>query len=149
MPASRRETRERGKQGAGFTLLEVVVALAIAALALVELFRAGSGGLSATDTASRLDEAVERAQSHLAAVGHFGPIVPGRSGGDDGDGYRWEVDARPVAQQAMPQATGITPAAGSVQALYDIAVTISWRSGRRNRSVVLQTRRLAAAPPGE
>ena len=37
----------------GFTLLEVVVGLAIAAVALVGLFRAGSGGLVAVDTAAR------------------------------------------------------------------------------------------------
>ena len=37
----------------GFTLLEVVVALAIAAVALIGLFQAGSGGLFAVDTAGR------------------------------------------------------------------------------------------------
>src|SRR6266446_5415666 len=60
---------DRSLQGSGFTLLEVVVALAIAGLALVGLFRAGSGGLLAVDTAARAEEAVQRAQSHLAAVG--------------------------------------------------------------------------------
>jgi len=61
----------------GFTLLEVVVALAIAAVALVGLFRAGSGGLFAVDTAARAQEAVQRAQSHLAAVGRDAALVEG------------------------------------------------------------------------
>jgi len=56
-------------QSGGFTLLEVVVALAIAAVALVGLFQAGSGGLFAVDTAARAQEAIQRAQSHLAALG--------------------------------------------------------------------------------
>ena len=39
--------RARRVSSRGFTLLEVVVALAIMALALVGLFRAGSGGVLA------------------------------------------------------------------------------------------------------
>src|SRR5712691_5454805 len=65
--------------GAGFTLLEVVVALAIAALSLVTLFQTGSGGLFAADTAARIDEAIERAQSHLAAFGRVGAGEPSQS----------------------------------------------------------------------
>ncbi len=61
----------------GFTLLEVIVALAIAALALIVLFRAGSDGLFAVDTATRAEEAVERAQSHLAAIGHDVALLQG------------------------------------------------------------------------
>jgi prepilin-type N-terminal cleavage/methylation domain-containing protein len=49
---------ESTPQSTGFTLLEVVVALAIAAMALVGLFRAGSGGMFAVDTAARAQEAV-------------------------------------------------------------------------------------------
>ena len=71
---------DRSLQGSGFTLLEVVVALAIAGLALVGLFRAGSGGLLAVDTAARAEEAVQRAQSHLAAVGRDAALVEGRYG---------------------------------------------------------------------
>ena len=70
--------RERRRTG-GFTLIEVVVAVAIAGLALVALFRAGTGGLIAVDAAGRVDEAIERAQSHLAAFGRSGAIVPGES----------------------------------------------------------------------
>src|SRR5437763_16929437 len=78
--------RSRPGQAFGFTLLEVVVALAIASLALVGLFRAGSGGLFAADTAARIDEAVERAQSHLAALGRAGAVAPGAVAGGGGGG---------------------------------------------------------------
>ncbi|MGA8379996.1 MAG: prepilin-type N-terminal cleavage/methylation domain-containing protein, partial [Stellaceae bacterium] len=60
---------EPAPAAAGFTLLEVIVALAIASFALIGLFQAGSGGLFAVDTAARAEEALQRAQSHLAAVG--------------------------------------------------------------------------------
>src|SRR5881275_2314551 len=113
--------RSRPGQAFGFTLLEVVVAVAIASLALVGLFRAGSGGLFAADTAARVDEAIERAQSHLAAFGRSGAVRPGELAGDDGGGFSWRVRVVPI----------------------------SWRNGGRTRSVVLVTRRLSAAGAAE
>ncbi len=129
----------------GFTLLEVVVALVIASLALVALFRAGSGGLFASDTAARVDEALERAQSHLAAFGRAGAIAPGEMEGDDGGGYRWSVRVEPIAVEpvmAQGQPTG-------AQTLYSVAVRISWGASGHTRSVSLETRRLGAASAPE
>src|SRR5260370_21517992 len=87
--------RRRAEPARGFTLLEVVVALAIAALALVGLFRAGSGGVLAVDVAGRVDEAIERAPSHLAEFGRVAALTPVHTAGDDRDGSRWRVRARP------------------------------------------------------
>src|ERR1700757_2875282 len=91
----------RGRVG-GFTLLEVVVALAIAGLALVGLFRAGSEGLFAVDAATRAEEAVQRAQSHLAAVGRNAALTEGEFNGDDGGGYRWRLRVTPVSSRQTP-----------------------------------------------
>jgi general secretion pathway protein I len=138
--------------GAGFTLLEVVVALSIAALALVTLFQTGSGGLFAADSAARIDEAIERAQSHLAAFGRSGAVAPGQSTGDDGSGYRWQMRATPIARQpaAEPIDTGKAlnerQQAGPRLVLYEVEVTISWGGASQHRSVVLETRRLGTAP---
>src|SRR5438309_6763718 len=81
----------------GFTLLEVLVALAIAALALIAMFRAGGEGLVAVGTASRYEEALQRAQSHLAAVGRDAALLQGDSEGEDGGGFRWRLRIAPVA----------------------------------------------------
>jgi general secretion pathway protein I len=121
----------------GFTLLEVVVALAIAGLALVGLFRAGSGGVLAVDAAGRADEAIQRAQSQLAQFGRSFAITPGDSEGDDGGGYRWRVHARPLAAWQVgsgAQAATIT--------LFEVEVAISWQAGGGRRSVVLNSLRL-------
>lgn len=132
---------------AGFTLLEVVVALAIAGLSLVLLFRAGADGLVAVDTATRTEEAVERAQSHLAALGNDVTLAAGETEGDDGGGYRWRVKINPVAAwpAAAPVGTGIRRGAEIAIAptLYDVEVAISWRGRHHDRSVVLKTQRLA------
>ena len=134
-------------RAAGFTLLEVVVALAIAGLSLVLLFRAGGDGLVAVDTARRAEEAVERAQSHLAALGHDVALRAGETEGDDGGGYRWRIRVNPVA--AWPAASigaGVIPGGAASlypPTLYDVEVAISWRGRHHDRSVVLKTERLA------
>src|SRR5437763_17090785 len=92
------DARERGQQK-GFTLLEVTVATAIAGLALVGLFKAGSAGILATDAATRVEQAVERAQSHLAAFGREGAVTASEMEGDDGGGYRWHLRAVPLVSE--------------------------------------------------
>src|SRR5260370_42327973 len=92
---------DRGIRENGFTLLEVIVAFAIAALALVGLFRAGSGGLFAVDTAARAEEAVQRAPSHLAAGGRDAAVVEGEVTGADRGGY-------PRARRGSPRPSPAT-----------------------------------------
>jgi general secretion pathway protein I len=138
---------ERAPETAGgFTLLEVVVALAIAALALVVLFHSGSEGLVSVDTAARAQEAVERAQSHLAAVGRSAALGQGESSGDDGGGYRWHLRITPVASWPMQTPNGAAPAATT---LFDVEVAVSWPGRDHIRSVTLRSRRIAAASAGE
>ncbi|MFZ2003913.1 MAG: prepilin-type N-terminal cleavage/methylation domain-containing protein [Stellaceae bacterium] len=132
--------RVAGRRDAGFTLLEVIVAVALAALALVALFQAGSAGLLTVGQATRLEAAVDRAQSRLAEFVGTGAITPGESEGDDGDGFHWRLTAHPMASQP---ATTLDQAAPPT--LYDIAVTISWGAGHNQRSVQLETERIASA----
>ena len=136
---------DRSVQGNGFTLLEVVVALAIAGLALVGLFHAGSGGLFAVDTAARAQEAVQRAQSHLAAVGRDAALVEGEFTGDDGAGYRWTLRVRPLTTRQSLGQDGISAATIT---LFNIEVAISWPAHAGERSVVLRTLRLGTAGSG-
>lgn len=129
----------------GFTLLEVVVALAIAGLALVGLFRAGTGGLFAVDTAARVEEAVQRAQSHLAAVGRNAALTEGEFTGDDGGGYRWALRIRPVARQ---QATNQDNVPSAAMTLFEVEVAISWPGRAGDRAVTLKTLRLGNVGTG-
>lgn len=129
----------------GFTLLEVVVALAIAGLALVGLFHAGSGGLFAVDTAARAEEAVQRAQSHLAAVGRNAALVEGELTGDDGGGYRWALRVRSLAARQSLAPDGVS---ATTTTLFNVEVVISWPGSAGERSVTLRTLRLGSAGNG-
>ncbi len=132
-------------RSAGFTLLEVVVALTIAALALVVMFRAGGEGLFAVDTASRAEEAVERAQSHLAAIGREAALVQGESEGDDGGGYHWRLRVAPIGSWPVAVTNVATPLAAT---LFDVEVVISWHGRGHDRAVTLRTRRIAMPRTG-
>jgi general secretion pathway protein I len=134
----------------GFTLLEVVIAFAIAALALAVMFKAAIGGLVAVGTAGRYEEAVSRAKSHLAAVGRDGALTAGETQGDDGGGYHWRIR---IVQLAAITPSGNSPTA-FVQAsfrqptLYSAEVGISWTDSGRVREVLLQTQRIGAPDQG-
>jgi general secretion pathway protein I len=135
----RRKHAGGGRRQSGFTLLEVAVATTIAGLAMAGLFKVGSAGVFAVDAAGRVEEAIERAQSHLAAFGRHGAVTATEIEGEDGAGYGWRIRARPlITEQPAPAGNG------PLMTLYDVEVMISWRAWGRDRSVVLATRRIGA-----
>ncbi len=132
---------------AGFTLLEVLIAFAIAAPALAVLYEGGIASVQAAGTASRYGEAVERAQSHLTLLA-AAEFVPGERSGDEGRGFHWQTRVEPVATGA-PSPSSRGPYAGGFT-LYALTVQVSWHGTARPRTVSLATRRIgpaAAATP--
>lgn len=128
----------------GFTLLEVLVAFLIAALALAALFSGGLGGLRAASVSGRYTEAVSLAQSHLAAAGIGDALSAGDRQGDEGNGFHWRVRVAPTATaSAAPGALRGT----RVLTLYVVSASVSWTEQDRRRSVELDTMRVAAAAP--
>jgi general secretion pathway protein I len=124
----------------GFTLLEVLIAFVIAALALGLLFRAVSGGLLSVETAGKYQEAVSRARSHMAAIGGDAALAPSDNSGDDGGGYRWHLQ---ITQEARGQAAASGPVAGlPPAALYAVVVSISWHDAGKDREFVLRSERM-------
>ena len=127
-------------RAAGFTLIEVLVAFLIAALALGVLFRGAVEGQAAAGTAARYQEALSRARSHLAAAEAAGPPSAGDQQGDDGGGFRWRM-------RTVPLQAGAAAAGGPAPALFAVSVAVSWQADGRERAIQLDTRRLGTAPP--
>ena len=125
---------------AGFTLVEVVAALAILALSLSVLFGLLSDGLRRTGQAEAMAEAGSLAQSLLARVGTGLPIRPGVTAGELQNGARWRLRMEPYGDAADRLMWPVDA--------YTVSAEIAWGDGTHEQSVVLTTLRLAPkAPP--
>ena len=128
----------------GFTLLEVLIAFVIAALAMGALY---SGTISGLDATARLPRNTTRRSRSLAPtwrrLAEARRLPPQETSGADGEGFTWrlrirEASSRQLALSDQDRANDIKP---SRAVLYDVVVTESWKVGARVRQVSLATRR--------
>ena len=119
----------------GFTLIEVIVAFAIVALALSALFQIFSTGLRGSVVTENYNMAVLLADSKLAGIGIEEPLEAGDQSGTFDNGFRWETNVRPYDDG------GSTFTPGAIQA-FEVTVTVEWGGVVRERTVSLVTLRL-------
>ena len=99
----------RGRQR-GFTLLEVIVAFALLALALTLLLGSLSGAARQVRESADGSRATLHAQSLLAQLGTGEPLRPGvQEGGFEGDRYRWRLEVAPFADPLAARAQLLRP----------------------------------------
>src|SRR5258708_5547039 len=128
MPARSRST--------GFTLIEVLVALAIVGMVLAAIAGVFSNGLLAHETAADAEAALALAEEKLALAG---ASHPGSSNGTYAGRFAWQTTVSPYTdsdKSKPPAAPNFLPV------LYRIAVSVVWPDGRRSREVALSTLRL-------
>ncbi|MDH3240824.1 MAG: prepilin-type N-terminal cleavage/methylation domain-containing protein [Alphaproteobacteria bacterium] len=125
-----------GKGGArGFTLIEVLVAFVILALALGALLPALSGSLRGARLSGDTLVATAYAQSLLAGVGVEGGIAEGSFTATlERPGFASRLTVRPWAGGA---------AGGDEPRLYEVTARIEWHGGGRPQAVTLTTTRYA------
>ncbi|HQT75520.1 MAG TPA: type II secretion system protein [Rhodopila sp.] len=128
----------------GFSLLEVMIALIIAALATTALLRAAGISLSATTEAALYEQAIVRAKSHLDAATQGGALRAGDWQGDDGGGFHWQLRVTPAQVGAVRPFGLVGPRAQTALkvVLYRVVTAISWRQDGRTRMVTLQTEQM-------
>ena len=128
---------------AGFTLLEVLIALAITMIALGGLLDGGVLGLRSAQASQRREQAISIARSYLAE--QSAALRPGERSGDAGGGFAWRVSVRPMASaRAVP--TGAPPAAvaqAPTVTLYGVTVRVTWKDGAGGGVEQIESRRLA------
>ena len=110
-----RRHRER-RSNNGFTLLEVLVALVIFALAFGVLAQIMQAGLRQSAVARSLAAATLLARSELARVGVEMPLQVGRADGETEDGMGWHTDIALVEGPSDHQSL----------ATYEVQVTVAW-----------------------
>ena len=132
---SRSDRPVRGSQPSGFTLLEVLVALAILGLALGALLQAFAGGLRRLTALDDYATAVMQARSEMDRLGAQLPLAEGQYSGSFADGMAWTARLRryEVGRSGGDAGLAVIP--------YEITVTVSWG---QHRALTLTSLRLAS-----
>jgi len=136
------------RRAAGFTLIEVLVALAIAGLALAAVAGVFGTGVIGNETAADANTALALAEEKLAGAEATANVRPGNSAGVYAGRFDWQISVAAYhdeAEGASPSALS-TPGAVSLR-LYRIETVVAWRDGRRRRQLALSTLRLLPAQP--
>jgi len=124
------------RHSAGYTLIEVLVAFLILALALAVLMRIFAGGVRNVAVASDYARAVLIAESRLAEAGIDGTLLPGDISGIEEDRYTWTRSVEPYVLDS-----GTAQAQPKVAAWY-VTVSVAWPHETGRRSIDLSTVRL-------
>jgi general secretion pathway protein I len=119
---------------AGFTLVEALVAFAIATVLLGAIYDVYSTSIGAATGALRYGDAILLAQSALESLTNV-PLSPGETSDRSGI-FERETTIRSRAD-LVPEGSQL------VLVSYDIVVRIAWRDGLRQRAVSLSTLRLS------
>lgn len=118
------------KRASGFSLLEMLVAMAILGLSLGALYQATSGATRNVRMDEKYAYGVELARSLLADFAVV-PLNGTAARGETTGGFLWKVATNPIPQQGP---NGLT--AGALQY---IEVSVSWTDGSKARQVVLNS----------
>lgn len=129
-------TRVCSHRESGFSLLEMMVAIAILGFALGALYQAASGATRNIRADEKYAFGVELARSVLADNARVPADGISRSGETPG-GFRWQVATRRIDLER-------TALAGA--SLHNIEVSVSWQDGSRRPEIVLNSVVEGAAP---
>jgi general secretion pathway protein I len=125
----------RRRAVAGFTLVEVIVAIAILSLTLTILLNVIANSIRQTSQAEKMAEAGSLAESLVARLGTERPIREGLDAGQFANGFRWRLNVQSFGDAADRQQWPV--------AAYKVSVEIRWEDGGGERSFALTTLRLA------
>ncbi|MCP5159604.1 MAG: type II secretion system protein [Gammaproteobacteria bacterium] len=121
----------------GFSLLEVLVAFAILSISLGVLLQVFATGLRNAGTSGDYTRAILYAESILAAIGRESPLAEGEHSGPVDEQFSWRSTVSAYSE-GMPDSEQVRVRA------YRISVEVYWSGWVQNRSVVLETLRLAS-----
>lgn len=131
----------------GYTLIEVIVAFALLALALSLLLGTLSGAARQVRWADEAGRAALHAQSLLDQVGVGEALQPGHRDGSFEDGrYRWALEVAPYQDPLRPPPALFDPAAPR---LLQLTLTVQWGEDSEDprRRLRLQSLRLVTPAP--
>ena len=130
--------RSRRKKAPGFTLIEVVVAMAILSIGLVVIIELFGGGLRLGRVSEEYTKAAGYARIKIEEISLDKSLAEGVYQGEFDSNYRWQVEVKRV--DLIPPGKDITYRPSVV--LYRVRIDVLWRSGLKDRVASIESYRL-------
>jgi general secretion pathway protein I len=136
-------TTIHNRRAAGFTLIEVIGAIALLGIAFAVLLQAMGASLRLASDAAERTQAVLRAQSLLDSAYVMQPPRAGVTQGQFDERYRWRLDVRPWQLATAPSVAD----AGTIPQLrvYRLQLEVSWGAAAYEQHVQFATLRAVSA----
>jgi general secretion pathway protein I len=136
---------KRGTRDPGFTLIEVVVAMAILSIGLVVIIELFGGGLRLGRVSQEYTKAAGYARVKMEEINLASALEEGIQEGEFDGQFRWQVEVKKVDLLPSGQETNYRPPVD----LYWVRVDVLWKSGSKERAAALESYRLLKAEESE
>ncbi|HUH56410.1 MAG TPA: prepilin-type N-terminal cleavage/methylation domain-containing protein [Rhodanobacter sp.] len=127
----------RATRANGFTLLEVLAAIALLGIAFAILMQVAGGAIGLTSQAADASAAAMWARSKLDSAYAVEPLQPGHSAGRFDRKFRWQLDVTPWHAPAADDPTPLQ--------LYQLDLQVSWGAAAHPHTANFRTLRLLSA----
>jgi general secretion pathway protein I len=130
----------------GFTLIEVVVALAILGVGLTVIIELFSGGLRLARASMEYTKAVNYARTKMEEIAVKSAVQEGTGEGESDDkSFRWQVVMKKVDLLSIDKSMDYKPPIE----LYQVKIDVFWISGSKERSTSLESLKAIKPEEGE
>ena len=130
-------TLRRSKSKTGFTLIEVVVALAILGVGLTVIMELFAGGLRLERISEEYTKAINHARIKMEEIAVRPEMEEGSEEGEFDKTFRWQVGVKKVDVLPMEK----NPDLKIPVELFQIQVKVIWKSGSKERSTSVESYR--------
>jgi general secretion pathway protein I len=136
----------RPKRNKGFTLIEVVVALAILGIGLTVIIELFSGGLRLARASMEYTEAVNYARIKMEEIAVKPGLEEGTQEGESEDKtFRWQVGVKKVDLLSIDKSVDYKPPIE----LFQVKIDVFWKSGAKERSTSVESLKAIKPEEGE
>ncbi|MDP2971632.1 MAG: prepilin-type N-terminal cleavage/methylation domain-containing protein [Deltaproteobacteria bacterium] len=121
----------------GFTLIEVVVGLAILGVGLMVIIELFAGGLRLGRVSEEYTKAVSYGRMKLEELTLKPPTEEGLEEGEFNETYRWKIETKRIDLLPFERDTDFKPPVE----FFHVKIDVIWKSGLKERSVGLESYR--------
>ncbi len=127
---------QRSSWNKGFTLIEVIVALAILGVGLTVIIELFSGGLRLARASMEYTKAVNYARMKMEEVTLKPAVQEGTERGESEDGaFRWQLGVKKMDVLSIDKSVDYRPPVD----LFQVKIDVFWGAGAKERSASIES----------